>query len=261
MLLAIDCGNTNTKFGLYEGTAPHGRFVRTFRLDTDVRLSAADYRARFDKEAAAAGLAAGGVRGVGIATVVPGARAALEEFARGLAGTAPVTIGAAGVDLGLRVLIERPREAGADRLADAAAAQLGWSGTKIVLDFGTATTFNVVTAEGDYAGGVIAPGINLALDALHAGTAQLPRIAVTKPRRVVGTDTVSAMESGIYWGYIGLIEGIVARIRAEYGGDVTVIATGGLAPLFAEGTSVIDATDPELTLRGIVLICQRNLAP
>ena len=192
----------------------------------------------------------------------PAPRAALEEFARDLTGTAPATIGAAGVDLGLSVLIDRPREVGADRLAGAVAAQAGWPGAKIVLDFGTATTFDVVTAEGDYAGGVIAPGINLALDALHAGTAQLPRVQVARPARVIGTDTVSAMESGIYWGYLGLIEGIVARIKAEYadGGPFTVIATGGLAPLFAEGTEVIDATDPELTLRGIVLVAQRNRA-
>lgn len=260
MLLAIDCGNTNTKFGFYEGAAPGGRFVHTFRLDTDAKLTAEAYRARFDREAAAAGLAARDVTGVGLATVVPGARVALFDFARGLTGTDPVVIGAAGVDPGLRILIERPGDVGADRLADAAAVHAGWPGTVIVLDFGTATTFNLVTAAGDYAGGVIAPGINLALDALHAGTAQLPRIAVAKPGRVIGTDTVSAMESGIYWGYVGLIEGIVARMMAEYpdGGGVTVVATGGLAPLFAKGTSVIDVIDQELTLRGIVLIYQRN---
>jgi type III pantothenate kinase len=168
-------------------------------------------------------------------------------------------IGAPGVALGLKVLIDRPEEAGADRLVAAVAAHAGWPGRKIVLDFGTATTFDVVTADGDYAGGVIAPGVNLALDALHAGTAQLPRIKVAKPERVIGTGTVAAMESGIYWGYVGLIEGIVARIKAEWGGGAfTVIATGGLAALFAEGTSVIDATDPDLTLRGIVLVHQLN---
>jgi type III pantothenate kinase len=259
MRLAIDCGNTNTKFGLYEGTAPGGRFVRVFRLDTDARLSAAEYRARFDKEMQKAGLDPAGVSGAAVASVVPAARNALVAFAEALTGQPAVVVGAPGVALGLKVLIDRPEEAGADRLVAAVAAHAGWRGPKIVLDFGTATTFDVVTADGDYAGGVIAPGVNLALDALHAGTAQLPRIKVAKPARVVGTGTVAAMESGIYWGYVGLIEGVVARIKAEWGGtDFTVIATGGLAALFAGGTSVIDATDPDLTLRGIVLVHQLN---
>ncbi|MFM2128767.1 MAG: hypothetical protein RL477_313 [Pseudomonadota bacterium] len=255
MLLVIDCGNTNTKFGLYDGRAPGGRFVRVFRLDTAPALSAADYRARFDKEMERAGLDAATVADAAIATVVPAARAALVEFARALTGREPLVIGAPGVKLGLRVLIDRPDEAGADRLVAAVAAHAGWKGAKIVLDFGTATTFDVVGADGDYQGGVIAPGVNLALDALHAGTAQLPRIKVARPGQVVGKGTVAAMESGIYWGYVGLIEGIVARIRAEYGnGPFTVIATGGLAALFREGTSVIDATDPDLTLRGIAIV-------
>jgi type III pantothenate kinase len=259
MLLAVDCGNTNTKFGLYEGTAPGGRFARVFRLDADTRLTAADYRARFDKEMQMAGIDATAVTGTAVATVVPAARNALVDFAAALIGQPPVVIGAPGVALGLKVLIDRPEEAGADRLVAAVAAHAGWPGCKIVLDFGTATTFDMVTADGDYAGGVIAPGVNLALDALHAGTAQLPRIKVARPARVIGTGTVAAMESGIYWGYVGLIEGIVARIKAEWGSaDFTVIATGGLAALFAGGTSVIDATDPDLTLRGIVLVHQLN---
>ncbi|MQA65286.1 MAG: type III pantothenate kinase [Alphaproteobacteria bacterium] len=259
MLLAVDCGNTSTKFGLYEGTAPGGRFARVFRLDTDARLTAADYRARFDKEVKMAGLDAAAVTGAAVATVVPAARAALVDFAQALIGRVPVVVGAPSVALGLKVLIDRPEEAGADRLVAAVAAHAEWPGCKIVLDFGTATTFDVVTADGDYAGGVIAPGVNLALDALHAGTAQLPRIKVARPARVIGTGTVAAMESGIYWGYVGLIEGIVARIKAEWGSAAfTVIATGGLAALFAGGTSVIDATDPDLTLRGIVLVHQLN---
>jgi type III pantothenate kinase len=261
MLLAIDCGNTSTKFGLHDQGGEGVIFRHVYRMDTDTGLTAADYRARFDKEAARAGIDPAAVTDIGIASVVPGTRDALAGFAEALSGHPPVVIGAAGVDLGLKVLIDRPRDAGADRLVAAVAAHHGWDGAKIVLDFGTATTFDVVTAAGDYAGGVIAPGVNLALDALHAGTAQLPRIKVARPGKVIGTDTVAAMESGIYWGYVGLIEGIVGRIRAEYPGDVkfTVIATGGLASLFAEGTKVIDATDPELTLKGIVLVCRRNI--
>ena len=260
MLLAIDCGNTTTKFGLYDGTAPDGRFVHVYRLDTDARLGPDDYRARLDKELARAGIDASVITDAAVATVVPAARDALIVFAEAVTGTPPVVVGGAGVELGLRVLLPNPREVGADRLVAARAAHARWPGTLIVLDFGTATTFDVVTAAGDYAGGVIAPGVNLALDALHAGTAQLPRIKVAKPASVIGTGTVGAMESGIYWGYVGLIEGIVARIRAEYAEDgaITVIATGGLAALFAEGTSVIDATDPDLTLTGVVIVYQLN---
>ena len=254
MILVIDCGNTNTKFGLYEGIAPMGRFVRVFRLDTDPSLASDDYRARIDKDLEAAGIDAGTITDAAIATVVPAARDALIGFAKGLTGRDPLVIGSPDVNLGLRVLIDRPAEAGADRLVAAVAAHAGWAGAKIVLDFGTATTFDVVTAGGDYAGGVIAPGVNLALDALHAGTAQLPRIKVARPAGVVGKGTVPAMESGIYWGYVGLIEGIVARIRAEHKGPFKVIATGGLAALFKEGTSVIDETDPDLTLRGIAIV-------
>ena len=259
MLLVIDCGNTNTKFGLLDAVGANAPFLRVFRLDTDSRLRAEDYRTRFDVEMCNAGFDPGDVTDVAIATVVPNARDALVAFARGLTDRDPLVIGAAGVALGLKVLIERPQEAGANRLVAAVAAHAGWPGAKIVLDFGTATTFDVVTADGDYAGGAIAPGVNLALDALHAGTAQLPRIKVARPARVIGTGTVAAMESGIYWGYVGMVEGIVARIRAEYGNQpFTVIATGGLAALFAEGTGVIDATDPELTLRGIALVHQIN---
>ncbi len=260
MLLAIDCGNTTTKFGLYEGIAPDGRFVHVYRLDTDARLGPDEYRGRLDSELAHAGLDASAIAGVAIATVVPATRDRLIVFAEALTGKDPVVVGASGVEQGLRVLLPNPREVGADRLVAALAAHARWPGTKIVLDFGTATTFDVVTADGDYAGGVIAPGVNLALDALHAGTAQLPRIKVARPATVIGTGTVGAMESGIYWGYVGLVEGIVERIRAEYGGAdrVTVIATGGLAPLFAEGTDVITATDTNLTLTGIVIVYQLN---
>ncbi len=260
MLLAIDCGNTTTKFGLYEGTAPDGRFIHIYRLDTDARLGPDEYRARLDKELAHAGLEDTAITGVAIATVVPAARDRLIAFAETVTGTDPVVVGAPGVEIGLRVLLPNPREVGADRLVAALAAHARWPGTKIVLDFGTATTFDVVTVDGDYAGGVIAPGVNLALDALHAGTAQLPQIKVARPEAVIGTGTVSAMESGIYWGYVGLVEGIVARIRAETAnaGLLTVIATGGLAPLFAKGTEVINATDANLTLTGVVIVYQLN---
>jgi type III pantothenate kinase len=162
----------------------------------------------------------------------------------------------------LEVLLDNPSEVGADRLVNAVAAHALHDGPLILIDFGTATTFDVVTSDGDYAGGVIAPGINLALDALHDAAALLPRIEVARPERVIGTGTVGAMRSGIYWGYVGLIEGIVARIKAEYSDDgdtpFTVIATGGLAPLFADGTDVIGMTEPDLTLMGLTLVYRKN---
>jgi type III pantothenate kinase len=150
---------------------------------------------------------------------------------------------------------------GADRLLNALATHRRYGGPLIVIDFGTATTFDVVARDGAYLGGVIAPGINLSIEALHRAAARLPRIGIGRPQAVVGRNTVAAMQSGIYWGYVGLIEGIVSRIKAEYGGPLKVIATGGLAPLFAEGTLVIEKTDPDITLEGLRLLADRNPVP
>ena len=265
MLIAIDCGNTNTVVGLYEGPAPKGTLGHAYRFDTDPALDAAAYAARLTDEIAAAGLGDVAFDGAVIASVVPDALAGLKEFAHRAAGSEPLVIGAPGTDLGLKVLVDIPSEVGADRLVNAVAAHALHGGALILVDFGTATTFDVVTAGGDYAGGVIAPGVNLALDALHHAAALLPRVEIARPEQVIGTGTVSAMQSGIYWGYVGLIEGIVARIRSEYsdGTDTsfTVIATGGLAPLFADGTEIIEATEPDLTLIGLVLVYQMNRVP
>lgn len=263
MLIAIDCGNTSIAFGLYEGRAPEGRFRAVYRMETDAAgADAKTYAARLARERDSAGLGEAPLEGAAIACVVPEAAAGLVAFAREATGTEPGVVGAPGVETGARALIDDPAEVGADRLVNAVAAHALHPGPAIVLDFGTATTFDVVTAEGDFAGGVIAPGVNLALDALHQAAALLPAVDVVKPERVIGAGTVAAMQSGIYWGYVGLIEGIVARIRTEYGEEpdhpFKVIATGGLAPLFAEGTGIIDAAEPELTLLGLVLVHQRN---
>ena len=149
-------------------------------------------------------------------------------------------------------------EIGADRLANAVGGHVLFRRPLIVVDFGTATTFDVIDADGNYTGGVIAPGINLSLEALHQATAKLPRIAVEAPARVIGKDTLGAMQSGVYWGYVGLIEGLVARIKQEFGAELTVVATGGLAPLFAGATSAIEHLEPEITMRGLVEIHSRN---
>ncbi|MBV8912075.1 MAG: type III pantothenate kinase, partial [Acetobacteraceae bacterium] len=154
-----------------------------------------------------------------------------------------------------------PAEVGADRLLNALAAHRHYQGPLVVIDLGTATTFDVVDRDGAYLGGVIAPGINLSIEALHKAAARLPRIGIGRPQAVIGRSTIPAMQSGIYWGYVGLIEGLVARIQAEYEGPLKVIATGGLAPLLAEGTTVIGAIDPHLTLDGLRLLAERNPVP
>jgi type III pantothenate kinase len=170
-------------------------------------------------------------------------------------------VGDADVDLGINIVTDRPGAVGADRLVNAVAAHATHKGALIVIDFGTATTFDIVAASGDYEGGVIAPGANLSAEALHRAAAMLPRVAVERTQSVIGKDTEPAMRSGLFWGYIGLIEGLVARIKAEYGAPMTVIATGGLAGIFFKQTPAIDFLDPDLTIRGLVLIHARNAAP
>ena len=199
-----------------------------------------------------------------ISTVVPQALFDLRKLCRSYFDCEPLVIGE-GIDLGIDVLLERSAEVGADRLVNAIAAGTDYGGPLIAIDFGTATTFDVVDAKGDYRGGVIAPGVNLSLEALHMAAAKLPHIAVERPPHVVGDGTLEAMQSGIYWGYISLIEGIVSRIREEFSAtdssEMKVVATGGLAPLFAGGSSVIENVDPDLTIRGLQLLHDRNSRP
>jgi type III pantothenate kinase len=196
-----------------------------------------------------------------ISTVVPQALFNLRNLSRRYVGAEPLVIGETGVNLGIEVRIDKPSEAGADRLVNAVGAYIQYGGPAIVIDSGTATTFDVVDADGAYLGGVIAPGINLSIEALHQAAARLPRIGIGRPQAAIGRNTVAAMQSGIYWGYVGLIEGIVARVRAEYGAPLKLVATGGLAPLFAEGTQVIERIDQDITLEGLRLLCTRNPAP
>jgi type III pantothenate kinase len=164
------------------------------------------------------------------------------------------------VDWGFEIKVDRPQEVGADRLLNALASHHHYGGPLVVVDFGTATTFDVVDEEGAYLGGVIAPGISLSIEALHQAAARLPRIGIGRPQAVIGRDTVAAMQSGVYWGYVGLIEGIIGRIRGEQGA-LKVVATGGLAPLFGEGTAAIEVIDQDITLEGLRLLADRNPAP
>ncbi len=255
MLLAIDAGNTNVVFGLFEGETKRCQWRAATRTDR----TADEYAALLTQWLTLEGLTPASVKNVVIASVVPRLLRDLRLLSEKVFHCKPMVVGDEGIVLGIEVKY-RKDEIGSDRLADAIAAHVAYKGPLIVIDFGTATTFNVIDANGNYCGGAIAPGVNLTLEALHAAAAKLPRITVEEPERTIGLDTVSAMNSGIYWGYIGLIEGLTARIKAELGGasKIKVVATGGLAPLFAHGTKVVDHVDPDLTLRGLVEIFRRN---
>ena len=255
MLLAINANNTNVKFGLFEG----GRMVGDWRIRTDSARTADEYMVWLSQLMALAGFDPKVIRETIIATVVPQALFHLRMFCERHLKAPPLVVGEPGVALGIKVLMAMPiSEIGADRLANAVGGHALFRRPLIVVDFGTATTFDVIDGEGNYTGGVIAPGINLSLEALHQATAKLPRIAVEAPGRVIGKDTLGAMQSGIYWGYVALIEGLVDRIRAEYGKPMTVVATGGVASLFDGATDRIDVVDRDVTLRGLLEIWRRN---
>jgi type III pantothenate kinase len=193
-----------------------------------------------------------------IATVVPAALFDLRQFCRKYLKCEPLVVKDPNLDLGIGINVDRPSSVGADRLVNTVAAHERYKGALIVVDFGTATTFDVVSAQGAYDGGAIAPGANLSAEALHQAAAMLPRVAIHRTQSVIGKDTVPAMQSGLFWGYIGLIETIVSRIKEEYGQPMTVIATGGLANLFYTQTPVIEHLDPDLNIRGLMLIHARN---
>ena len=193
-----------------------------------------------------------------ISTVVPQNLFALRKVSESYFKCAPLIVGEQQLELGMQIKLGRPQEVGADRLVNAVAAKARYGNGVIVIDFGTATTFDVLSGQGDYIGGVIAPGINLSLEALHAAAAKLPEIAVARPEKVMGDPTVSAMQSGVYWGYVSMVEGIVKRLKEEQGNDFKVIATGGLAGLFSKATDAIEHYEPDLTTHGLRLIYDMN---
>lgn len=254
MLLAIDSGNTNIVFAVFDGDTLRGEW----RASTDTDRTADELGVWLMQLLAIEGLNRKDITSAIVASVVPAMVFGLKTLCRRYFSCEPLVVGDDGVELGIAVLLDRPEEVGADRLVNAVAAHKYYSGPLIVIDFGTATTFDVVDGEGNYCGGAISPGINLSLEALHMAAAKLPRVAIGRPRQVIGKATVPAMQSGIFWGYVGLIEGLVKRIREEFGGEMLVVATGGLAPLFAEATPVIDRLDQDLTLRGLLEIQRRN---
>ena len=254
MLAAIDSGNTNVVFAVYEGEKLRGEW----RSSSDANRTADDYAVWLNHLMGLEGLEFTDIDEAILANVVPAASYSLRMLCKRYFGCEALVIGAPDVELGVDIRIDHPEEVGADRLVNAVGASQAYDGPLIILDFGTATTFDIVAEDGAYCGGVIAPGINLSLEALHAAAAKLPRIDVARPASVIGKSTVPAMQSGVYWGYVALIEGLVARIQKEFGAKMTVIATGGLAPLFADATPAIEHLDRELTMRGLLSINRAN---
>ncbi|MDI7774471.1 type III pantothenate kinase [Asticcacaulis sp. EMRT-3] len=255
MLLAIEQGNTNTLFAIHDGEG----WVAQWRVATESTRTADEYAAWLYQLMQMQGLDFKSIDDCIISSVVPQSLFNLRKLAQRYFGKTPYVVGE-NARLGIEVRIDKPREAGADRLVNAVGGHIHYDGPLLIIDSGTATTFDVVSADGGYEGGAIAPGINLSLQALHSAAAKLPRIAIEKPPRVIGKDTVSAMQAGIFWGYVGLIEYLVAAIRKEYGQKMTVIATGGVASLFEGATDSIEHFDHDLTLRGLLEVYRRTLA-
>ena len=256
MLLAIDAGNTNTVFALLDGE----RIVRQWRISTVVQRTSDEYMVWISQLMKLAAIDPTSVDGAIVATVVPPVQRHLVRLCHDYFDCDPLIVGEEGVTLGVDVRVPNPKEVGADRLVNAVAGHTLYGGPLIIVDFGTATTFDVIGEAGAYLGGVIAPGINLSLWALHEAAAKLPRIAVEEPasNRVTGTTTQEAMQSGIYWGYVGLLEGLVDRLRQEHDPQMRVLGTGGLARVFFNRTDAIDAVDGDLTIQGLRLIHERN---
>ena len=259
MLLAVDAGNTNLVFALVEpgsnpGQAPNIR--ARWRIATDPRRTADQYAVWLHQLLELEGFTRADVDRVIIATVVPRALHNLEVLSQKYFHVAPLVAGSANAPFGIALDVDEPGSVGADRALNAIAAHERHPGDLIVIDFGTATTFDVVDHDGAYKGGIIAPGINLSLDALVDAAAKLPRIAIEAPQgnSVIGRTTEAQMLTGIYWGYVAMIEGLVARLKAEIGRPVSVIATGGLAALFDKHTAAFDAIEPDLTIQGLALL-------
>jgi len=259
MLLAIDAGNTNLVFALIDGLS-----IRTrWRIATDPRRTADEYAVWLHQLIELEGFSRSDVTSVVISTVVPRALHNLQVLAAKYFRVEALIAGRSPLDWGIELDVVAPATVGADRVVNAIAAHAAHSGNLIVIDFGTATTFDWIDADGAYKGGIIAPGINLSLDALVAAAAKLPRIAIEAPNGnfgVIGRTTEDQMQSGIFWGYVAMIEGLVARMKQEIGAPAKVVSTGGLAVLFDSHTSVFDAIEPDLTLQGLALMHARLAA-
>ena len=255
MLLAIDAGNTNVVFALFDGRELRARW----RIATDPRRTADEYAVWLIRLLEIEGIDRSQVTQIIIATVVPRALHNIEVLANQYFGQPPLIAGRGAVEYGIDIDVEEPRTLGADRAVNAVAGHDRYPGDLIIVDFGTATTFDVVDFNGAYKGGIIVPGINLSLDALVGNTAMLPRIAIGVPKSesVIGRNTEDQMQIGVFWGYVAMMEGLIARLRSEIGRPAKVVATGGLAVLFDEATDIFDVVDTDLTLYGLVLLAER----
>jgi type III pantothenate kinase len=260
MLLVINANNTNTKFAVFDGDT----MLNEWRIQTisghaaSAGRTADEYAVWLTHLMELHKIDVSQIDSCIISSVVPQTNFELKTLCRRYFKTDPLVLGEPGVQLGMEILLDRPQDAGADRIANAVGGFVALKRALIVVDFGTATTFDVVDDKGNYVGGVIAPGITLSVEALHMATAKLPRIAIERPAKIIGKDTLSAMQSGVFWGYVGLIEGLVARIKREWGSNMEVIATGGLAPLFQGSTTLFDHMMPDVTNRGLLEIWRRS---
>jgi len=253
MLLAIDCGNTNTVFSIWDGE----KFLCTLRTTSRHARTEDAYFTWYSTWVKHYGIEAD-ITDVIIDSTVPRVVFNLRVFADRCLGCRPLVVGKPDCLLPTNPRVDEGTVPGPDRLANAAGAFDRHGGDVVVVDFGTATNFDVVAADGAYIGGIIAPGVNLSLEALHQGAAALPHIDITRPEKIIGTNTVECIQSGVYWGYSGLIEGLIARIRSEYGTSMKVVATGGLAPLFDQADVGFDVIEDDLTMHGLTVIHRYN---
>ena len=254
MLLCIDTGNTNTVFSIWDGSA----FIGTWRASTEHQRTADQYFVWLSTLMKASGLTDVTIDEVVISSTVPRVVFNLRVLCDRYFTCRPLVVGKPECLLPVPPRVDEGVRPGPDRLANAAGAFDRHGGHVVVVDFGTATNFDVVAEDGAYVGGVIAPGVNLSLEALHAGAAALPHVDISQPEKVIGTNTVECIQSGVFWGYTGLIEGITRRIRDEYGAPMKVIGTGGLAPLFAQGDALFDTVEDDLTMHGLTVIHRHN---